>query len=1164
MKQKSILLLLPLVHFARHDIIVMPFTKMNKIVTINTIPLHLILMRKLFFLVLLICISKIAAQEFPSITPPSPEIEAIAKYNDYKLNSFTGIPSINVPLYVIKSGDITLPIDLNYFAGGFRVTEESSWIGLGWTLSCNAFLSSTIRGTGDFDYRGYSLTKRVPDITPANGFYDWYQLGSSSAKLPQQPYVDGKKEDYSSLFGVGFDWEPDIYRINAFDLNAKFVLDYDERAHFNDNELNLKVVRNNDSWIVTTTNGFRYYFEDKETVYNYQTKLTSNSTFYLSKIISPLGKEVRFEYKLYPDRIFSSSVSFNIDISSDPNTPTIKEGFNTSDEEQWSYFDYAPLYLEKIIYDEGYVEFTTGDREDLTNAKKLKQIKVYDYNDKLIKSFDFNTNYFISPPYKGKTNVPSLKRLKLESVVENKGNDEKAYSFEYNEKVLPSKNSYARDYWGFYNGSDDNKHLIPSIKSVLPLYSHIKGDNVYRAEFVNKKGANREPNEEFSDACMLEKIIYPTKGSTEFEFESNEYVSDPVSSEEGEFLTRKKVYNKTYYAPNKTLEETGDKVVNLDLEYQTPVKVVLKVSGYHAGRFNDEYYVDVSYRTPKKVHELGDYNPNILENAGKRIYAGTTSNFGHDLEYEFYMNPNVDGINYPPYKFEIHMPDSNKYPNDIVSLSVSIELTYFDKKKNKEGENIKGGGLRIKSITDETKTEKIIKTYVYSTLDKTKNSTVTTGVLKTPLRYYYVGRNYLLDLQLVANYTFLTSNNTNVAAFGDKHIVGYSEIIENYNRVSRYGKIPSIGVKKSYFHNHRNGVYYQDIRKWYPNVTTFQLDGKEYKTEIYDDDYNLIRSTEMVYKTLKESFISGIAKEGIQAPFGIPEYGLVFGALFQYPLFSRWEPLEKSINMEIFDDQAVTTVTEYQYNEESQQLIKSNSTDSKGTVVETKSWFPDDVLNINSLGEELTVIELQAIRRLQKDSDEHRIDQSIQTEKTINGAKTIQRTNFKTWENGITLPEFIQTAKADNILEDRLTYLNYNEEGQPLEIAKTDGTHTIYVWGYNKQYPIAKITNASYIGISTSAQKAINTAVTASNSDISPSTELDLLDKLKLLRNDSYFATAQITTYTYDPLIGVTSITDPSGYTMTYHYDKNNRLEFVKDADGNLVSQNKYNYRKTK
>lgn len=45
---------------------------------------------------------------------------------------------------------------------------------------------------------------------------------------------------------------------------------------------------------------------------------------------------------------------------------------------------------------------------------------------------------------------------------------------------------------------------------------------------------------------------------------------------------------------------------------------------------------------------------------------------------------------------------------------------------------------------------------------------------------------------------------------------------------------------------------------------------------------------------------------------------------------------------------------------------------------------------------------------------------------------------------------------------------------------------------------------------------------------------------------------------TYIPLIDENSITNSKSYTISYKY---NRLKQVKDADGNILSQNKYHYK---
>ena len=211
--------------------------------------------------------------------------------------------------------------------------------------------------------------------------------------------------------------------------------------------------------------------------------------------------------------------------------------------------------------------------------------------------------------------------------------------------------------------------------------------------------------------------------------------------------------------------------------------------------------------------------------------------------------------------------------------------------------------------------------------------------------------------------------------------------------------------------------------------------------------------------------------------------------------------------------------------------------------------------------------EFEAIERLKK-TDLHRLSEPVQVETYKNGVlmSTI-RTNFhEPYTSIVVLPETIQTSKGTAPLEDRIVYHKYDDKGNPVEISKKDGTKIYYVWGYHKTQPIAKIEGYTDAQI-TAVQTKIKTAVTASNSDTSRCLDSDncnekvLRDKLTLLRNSFTSTNTQVTTYTYDPLIGVTSMTDPKGYTIYYEYDEFNRLKQVKDADGNILSNNQYNYK---
>ena len=179
----------------------------------------------------------------------------------------------------------------------------------------------------------------------------------------------------------------------------------------------------------------------------------------------------------------------------------------------------------------------------------------------------------------------------------------------------------------------------------------------------------------------------------------------------------------------------------------------------------------------------------------------------------------------------------------------------------------------------------------------------------------------------------------------------------------------------------------------------------------------------------------------------------------------------------------------------------------------------------------------------------------------LNSAKT----TYKSLDATTFVPEIMESSKGtNNPLEPRVTYHEHDTLGNPLEVSKANGPHTCYVWGYHGTLPIAKIANASY-NTMTSAQLALITdAETASNADDDnckdPICKEEILrDKLRLLREG--FTNSQVATYTFDPLIGVTSMTDARGYTIYYSYDAFNRLKEVRDADGNLVTDHEYSYK---
>jgi YD repeat-containing protein len=116
------------------------------------------------------------------------------------------------------------------------------------------------------------------------------------------------------------------------------------------------------------------------------------------------------------------------------------------------------------------------------------------------------------------------KRLKLLNLEKWSGDNlslENRWLFEYNPTALPSRRSYAQDHWGFYNGQVSNTSLLPDFFYPLPTNVFQNYSNAGFNPPLYERGADREGNGTFAEAEILKSIVYPTGGKTSFVYEAN-------------------------------------------------------------------------------------------------------------------------------------------------------------------------------------------------------------------------------------------------------------------------------------------------------------------------------------------------------------------------------------------------------------------------------------------------------------------------------------------------------------------------------------------------------------------------------------------------------------------------------------------------------------------
>ncbi|HEX3007899.1 MAG TPA: RHS repeat domain-containing protein, partial [Bacteroidales bacterium] len=244
---------------------------------------------------------------------------------------------------------------------------------------------------------------------------------------------------------------------------------------------------------------------------------------------------------------------------------------------------------------------------------------------------------------------------------------------------------------------------------------------------------------------------------------------------------------------------------------------------------------------------------------------------------------------------------------------------------------------------------------------------------------------------------------------------------------------------------------------------------------------------------------------------------------------------------------AVKTTERFAYNNYSL-LVQSEKQDSKGTLEILRTRYPSETNYSEMISKNMLAYPVEQI--------------SLKNGNVINSTLTLYKSNLNTY-----VPDKVYTLNISSSISSfspfngisrdshynvipEITFDKHDESGNILQATGINGVITSYLWGYKQAYPVAKIEGADY----TTASKAVDLSVLNN-----PSSDAVLRNELAKLR--TALPNALITTYTYSPLIGMTSQTDPNGVTTYYEYDDFGRLKCVKDNNGKILKTYEYHYK---
>lgn len=187
----------------------------------------------------------------------------------------------------------------------------------------------------------------------------------------------------------------------------------------------------------------------------------------------------------------------------------------------------------------------------------------------------------------------------------------------------------------------------------------------------------------------------------------------------------------------------------------------------------------------------------------------------------------------------------------------------------------------------------------------------------------------------------------------------------------------------------------------------------------------------------------------------------------------------------------------------------------------------------------------------------NRINVPVKTELIENGQSVASLETVCTRTGDVILPTSTFLKKGNmREIADRYDILAYDSHQNPAYVSRNDESKRVYIWGYNWSEPVAEIRNAAYEEVLRLDGGSMIARIGQSNDLSDDSAEMQWLHALRGNLPD-----AEVTIFTYVPLLGIKTVTDPAGRTTYYEYDAGNRLAKIRDENDNVLEAYEYHYR---